>query len=333
MVSIKALDSPALAGCSESAVFARRPVARVATLAAVVLAGCAGAEVTLTEARQSAVCALGDRLGRLDIIPSAGGGLSLRIVTLDPPRALAAINETKRRQRPTGLTHVRIDPPRPMLAIVLHDVEKRPDQLRAARALGHALTYALRPDDPRAKDYAEWLARLGNSVLSVQLDPSEGTPLSARPSNSIPESLGIMLPRGLTSVVPERDTVARLAGLPAGTLVAGVELGEELVKTARAKGLSTTSWTVVLDLEPGQHAIERQLLVALGLAEQHGAAVAFAHARPETMSAIHAFMDRRGDALHIVGVERVGLPATKPLWLRQCGDVERRLAAPSEGGR
>ncbi len=328
-------------------------LARTSTLAATLaLVGCATAPVDLKQLARDAVCAAGDRFGRLDILPTPNGGIGLRLVTPDREAALEGlIAAWENNGQPTGVRTVVVDSPRPMLAVVIDDVGLHPNQLLPFWVLGQPITWALLPDAPHSEPYSQWLSNHGSSmIVHIPMEPEEarymtlpGYITSAQPPEerarlfdhalaAVPDAIGFNNHMG-SVLTADRAIMAELvARLPPGTLVldSRTPTVSALAPAARKRGLPTAERSVFIDNERDAAAIRRQLEVALAIARTKGAATAIGHPYPETAQALAGFLADHREEVHLVPVERVASPPTLPRWLRECADGRSTWVPPTE---
>lgn len=307
---------------------------------------CGGTTPSLMDRQQRAICAIGDRFGRLDMIPAGLDGLAIRVVTDQPDQARDGLRTTLTGDTQPALSVVRIEAPKPKLAVVIDDLGLHPDQLLGFWTLGAPITWALLPDAPHTAAYVDWLSSHGASTLiHLPMEPLEHGLMSfpgyVRVDQSsferraiidaamaaIPSAVGFSNHMGsllTTDPVALRDVIE---ATPPDFLVLDSRTTAEsrLAAVARELHRPVAERTVFLDNDRAPHQIAARLEEALAHATERGSAVAIGHPYPETVAALRAFLARHGAEVHLVPIERVSEPPLSPPWLRTC---EPRTPAP-----
>lgn len=311
-------------------------------IGALLLSGCATAAPDPGLVVRDAVCAVGDRFGRLDILPLASGGIGLRVVTPDREAALEGLIATwETKVEATGVRHIVVDTPRPTLAVVIDDVGLHPNQVLPFWLLGQPITWALLPHAPHSQSYASWLSGHGSTMivhipmqpedprhmtlpgyLTLDQPPEERARLFDEAMQALPDIIGFNNHMGSVLTADTAAMEALVARLPAGTLVldSRTPTVSALAPAARKRKLPTAERSVFIDNERNPSAIRRQLEIALEIARRKGSAVAIGHPYPETAQALAGFLLAHPEEVHLVPIERVAAPAALPLWLRECAD-------------
>jgi polysaccharide deacetylase 2 family uncharacterized protein YibQ len=329
----------------------RRRLAGVAGALWVLLlsAVCGGTTLTLADRQQRAICAIGDRFGRLDMMPSGLENLAIRVVTDQPDQARDGLRTTLTGDTEPALSIVRIEAPKPKLAIVIDDLGLHPNQLVGFWALGQPITWALLPEAPHTAAYVEWLSRHGASMLiHLPMEPLEAGLMSfpgyIRSDQSsferraimddamaaIPSAVGFNNHMGsllTTDPAALRDVIE---ATPPDFLVLDSRTTAEsrLAEVARELHRPVAERTVFLDHDRAPHQIAARLEEALAAAIERGSAVAIGHPYPETAAALRAFLARHGDAVQLVPIERLSDPPLAPPWLRSCEPATASTKAP-----
>lgn len=309
-----------------------------ATLIALAVGACATTAPTVEELRRAAVCELGDRYGRLDVLPRDPEGLALRIVSADLDRTISALRGFRRGEQ-SGFLAISVEAPRPMLAVVIDDLGLHDGQLAAVRALGQPLTYAVLPGTPHGERYARWLGTLGASVIvHLPMEPTDPRHMTdtldfvtlaegprerrgtvTRALAAVPGAVGVSNHMGSRLSADAGAVTDVLAAIDPTLVVldSRTTASSRLAELARATHPTATR-AVFLDNERRVAAIYDQLLLARAWASEHGSAVAIGHPYPETVAALRAFLADHGDEVHLVALERVSAPPALPVWLRGC---------------
>lgn len=298
-------------------------------------------EEALAEARRAAVCAVGDRFGRLDLVPVPGGDLALRVVTTDDPDATAEALRAAWSEAAGagGIARIDVAPPRPLLAVVIDDLGLHPGQVTPLWDLGEPVTWALFPDAPWSQDYAKWLAARGASILvHVPMEPDDPAHMSmpgyltgSQPAHvrrallrealfSIPDAAGFSNHQGsrMTRDREAMDDLLRSVGAETIVLDSRTSRESALAAAARDLGLASAERTVFLDHVRDVDEIRAQLEAAVSVAERTGTAVAIGHPYPETALALRAFLAEGRDRVQWVGLERVLDRPRAPRWIERC---------------
>ncbi|MCB9727599.1 MAG: divergent polysaccharide deacetylase family protein [Deltaproteobacteria bacterium] len=300
---------------------------------------CGGVTPTLTERQQEAVCSIGDRYGRLDMMPSGFEGMAVRVVTEAPDAAREGLRGTLTVGGEPALSIARIEEPRPKLAIVIDDLGLHPGQLLGLWSLGQPLTWALIPEAPYTPGYAEWLQGHGASMLiHLPMEPlapemmgisgylREDQGLAERRAiiedalEAVPGAIGFNNHMG-SLLTTDRDVMREvIEAMPPDFLVldSRTTATSQLARAAREAHRPVAERAVFLDNERAPERIVAQLEEALAIASERGSAVAIGHPYPETVEAIRAFVSRHGHDVHLVPIERVTEPPLLPPWLRSC---------------
>jgi polysaccharide deacetylase 2 family uncharacterized protein YibQ len=312
---------------------------------------CGGAAPTLTDRQQRAVCAIGDRFGRLDMMPSGLEGLAVRVVTEDPEAARRGLRETLTGDTEPALSIARIEAPKPMLAIVIDDLGLHPNQLLGFWALGQSITWALLPEAPHTAAYVDWLSSHGASMMiHLPMEPT-GSGLMTFPGfvqsdqsaaerraivedalDAVPGAVGFNNHMGSLLTTDPAALGDVIEATPPDFIVLDSRTTAEsrLAEVARSLHRPVAERTVFLDHDRAPHQIAAMLEQALAVAAERGSAVAIGHPYPETVAAIRAFLARHGDEVHLVPIERVSDP---PQRRPGCGPASARPRRPSSPRR
>ncbi|MEZ4265204.1 MAG: divergent polysaccharide deacetylase family protein [Myxococcota bacterium] len=311
---------------------------------------CGGTTPSLTDRQQRAICAIGDRFGRLDMMPSGLEGMAIRVVTDDPDAARNGLRTTLTGDTEPALSIARIEEPKPQIAIVIDDLGLHPNQLLGLWALGQPITWALLPEAPHTAAYVDWLSSHGASMLIhlpmepierglmsfpgyVRVDQSEAErrAIVDDAMAAIPGAVGFNNHMGsllTTDPAALRDVIE---ATPPDFLVLDSRTTAEsrLAEVARSLNRPVAERTVFLDHEREPHKIAAMLEQALAVANERGSAVAIGHPYPETVAAIRSFLARHGHEVQLVPIERISDPPLLPPWLRSCEvQPEGKGAAP-----
>jgi polysaccharide deacetylase 2 family uncharacterized protein YibQ len=312
----------------------------ITALFVTVLGGSSGDAVTAM--RQQAICQVGDRFGRLDVLSQGEGGISLRIVTPMPHQALTKIRQLFPGGAPPGIEEIIIEQPRPMMAVVIDDLGMKPDQIRPFWRMEQAITYAIMPSQPWTRVYANWLTRhFGSIIVHVPMEPNhkghitfkgyltrqqttaERLKLFRQHLSQVPGAIGFNNHMGSALTADTQAMKELLTAVPPSWLVLDSRTSPlSKLGILAKKRFPTALRSFFLDNVRTYSRILEQFEAGLAMALVSGQSIVIGHPYRETTTALADFIRLHGKRIHIVPIERVTSPPTKPLWLRNCPQTD-----------